>query len=536
MEIKGYKILREISRGPVTTVYLAEQTVLERPVVLKVLNVQWKNENDLIERLRREAKISARLRHPNIINIYDFGISGEHFYLSIEYIKGFTLARLIQQHHPLPPAVVLYIMREILTGLDYAHKMGVIHRDIKPSNIMIQEDGVIKIADFGMAIITDLPGLTEQGSAVGSPAYMSPEQALGKKIDATSDIFSLAVTVYEMLTAHSPFRGLHVAESINKTLNEQPPALHTVREDVPQWLSMLIGNMLEKEARKRPSDCEVLLNRLSSLSGLPDRETFMAYLHDPHTVTLNFVDQPAQSSFRERQPAISRRVLYPFIVFLILVILFLFWPYRSAKQPGAPGALPTDTVTVNQKPHSTGKTGAIAKTGDVIDRAVRKNSLNPDKRILTDSRVGEKSSPIQVQPAELFVVCTPWADIYINDKKVDTTPLRKTISLIPGNYSLQLKNPGFQTYRSNLILHPAQKETLRVTLQNRLGYLNLRVSPWAQVYIDGNYYETTPLSAPLSLPDGKHLIELKNPAFATMKDTVWIEAGRTKQKWLRFKK
>ena len=545
MEIKGYKILREISRGPVTTVYLAEQTALERQVLLKVLNVQWKEEHELIERFRREAKISARLRHPNIVNIYDFGISGDHFYISMEYITGVTLAQFIHRNHPLPPQIVLFVMREILSGLHYAHERGVIHRDIKPSNILIEEGGTVKIADFGMATITDIPGLTEQGSAVGSPAYMSPEQAMGKKIRANSDIFSLAVTVYEMFVGHSPFRGAHVAESIHKTLNENPPPLHAVREDVPEWVALMVAGMLEKDPEKRTADYSVLLNQLNSIRALPDQESFAAYLRDPKAATFIPLDRPETVS-AGKKPAKGRRPLW-YVLSAAAFVLLLFFVLQSVgeNEQGVRQAVLPDTEALKQPPAINLKpdTTAVEMTDKRPLNAVRDIQDTAGKGRKNTPRITERKehtsageSDEKAAPAMLFVVCTPWADVYIDDQKVDTTPLREALSLTPGRYRLRLQNPAFPVYQTDLVLQPAQRETLRVTLQSAVGYLNLRVHPWAKVYIDGVYRETTPLSAPIPLREGKHAIKLENPAFHIIEDTVWIEAGKTSHKRWRFKK
>jgi len=545
VDIEGYKILHEISRGPVTTVYLAEQTALERQVLLKVLNVQWKNEHDLIERFRREAKISARLHHPNIVSIYDFGISGDYFYISMEYINGLTLAQFIRRHHPVPAVVALFIMREILTGLEYAHKRGVVHRDIKPSNILIQDDGMIKIADFGMATITDIPGLTEQGSAVGSPAYMSPEQALGKKLEANSDIFSLGVTVYEMLTAQSPFKGAHVAESIHKTLNENPPSLVTIRDDIPPWFSELIATMMEKEVRQRPQTCAVILRRLNTIKELPDQEMFAVYLRDSDTHIFVMPSEPVEGSRQAGQGKSFMRPILAVSAGLILLFILLFpWQRRAADNREGPILQPDNAlkeimsddssesavVTGKQQPGTSVKNAGdtISKT-EYLENAASSQNLSVKSRELTK----EKNREI---PAEFFVICTPWADIYINGKKKDTTPLNKAILLPAGRYDLQLKNPAYPVFQTDLILRSAQKETLRVSLQGSMGYLDLRVYPWARVFVDGTYRETTPLSAPIALREGRHIITLENPAFASVKDTVWIDAGKTEKKRLRFKK
>ncbi len=156
MEIDGYQIRNEIHRGPVTTVYTAVESDLDRIVLLKVLNTQWYNETDFIERFKREAKICARFNHQNIVSIYGLGHGNGYFYISMEYVDGSTLKERIRKNAPLDFPFILHVSRQILSGLSYAHGQGAIHRDIKPANIMIANDGNIKITDFGMAMVSEI--------------------------------------------------------------------------------------------------------------------------------------------------------------------------------------------------------------------------------------------------------------------------------------------------------------------------------------------------------------------------------------------
>lgn len=207
MVISGYDIQSEIFRGPVTTVFDALHLALGRRVILKILNTQWMNETDLIDRLSREAKICARLDHPNIVKIFDFNRTDNSVYISMEYIDGWTLENLILQKETIEISELINITIQILNGLSYAHSKDIVHRDIKPSNIMITPDRTVKITDFGLAVVSDLPGITGQDQTVGSPAYMSPEQVMAKDVDQRSDLFSLGATLFKLCTGKSPFEA-----------------------------------------------------------------------------------------------------------------------------------------------------------------------------------------------------------------------------------------------------------------------------------------------------------------------------------------
>ncbi len=542
MEIKGYRILREISRGPITTVYLANQVALDRPVLLKVLNVQWREEKDLIERFRREAKICARLKHPNIVSIFDFGESGKHFYISMEYVEGQPLHEFIRQRFPLPFPIVLYLAREILSGLAYAHQQGVIHRDIKPANILISNDGTVKIADFGMAMMTDLPGITAQGNAVGTPAYMPPEQALGKKPQPASDLFSLGVTLYELVSGKSPFQGANVAESLHKTLNETPPPLRKLHPEIPEWFSRLVESLLQKDPQKRPGDAARLLREISRFTRIPTEEQFLTYLDNPGAVQF---EPPLPEVPPVSEPRTVLRFYLTTIALLGLAIVFVFW-LKSKSPTLAPAFSNTDSLSQQaaetlltsespvplEKSDSAGAASIPSTLQGKSPSANRQTSTPAPKSVLpADSIV-----PATQQAARLFIICTPWAHVYIDGEFKDTTPLGEPLTLAPGRHLLELKNPKSRAYaRREIFLTPACTETLRVVLNPGVGYLMVYATPWANVYIDGTLKATTPLSEPLPLEAGKHLVRFQHPNFSAVEDTIEIFPGRTVEKRIRFR-
>ncbi len=538
MVIKGYTIIREINRGPITTVYQARQEALDRSALLKILNVQWKNERDLIARFRREAKICARLHHPNIVTVYDFGTGTEQFYISMEFVEGQSLADLIRDYAPLPIAVVVYLIYEILNGLDYAHRHGVIHRDIKPSNIMLSADGAVKISDFGMAMISGIPGITEQGDAVGSPAYISPEQALGKEITANSDLFSLGVTIYEMINGSSPFKGANIAESINKTLNEEPLPLNVINKGTPDWLSQMVAGMLQKKAKDRVADCAQLLEQLQGV-GQTDAAGMAAYLKNPQP--LNVVADPVPA---EALPVPKRKWIYGFVAVLFVIGLILF-----VNQYRQNGLMPPPFVADSLQEITQENPKENPPAGELTIRTEDKRIKKPQNKTINKTAVPESNRRMNrviapgkekhvnlSEEAGLFVICNPWAEIYVDGEKIDTTPLNEAFFLTAGFHSIELKNPNYKTYLRRIELNDGQTDTLRVTLLPQSGALELRVHPWAKVYIDNAYYETTPLTKPIALTAGIHVLRYENPNFAAIRDTVEIISGETIQKRVRFGK
>ena len=201
--ISGYRLERPIGRGGMSTVYLALQESVQREVALKVLSASLSGEEEFSHRFLHEARIAAGLKHPNIVHIYDVAEAGGFHYIAMEYLSGGAL--LNRRRRQLPHQAALQVLKQIGSALSYSHKRGVVHRDIKPDNILFREDGQAVLTDFGIARAIDSHRMTRTGSIVGTPHYMSPEQARGAKLDGRSDLYSLGIVLHEMLTGHVPF-------------------------------------------------------------------------------------------------------------------------------------------------------------------------------------------------------------------------------------------------------------------------------------------------------------------------------------------
>ena len=262
MEISGYQIDRKIGKGGMATVYLAKQISLDRPVVLKVLDIAKQTENDTqIERFLSEGRIVASLNHPNIITIYDIGIADDNsIYISMEYIEGGDLKSRIGI--PMEPGEALDIVMQITRGLQLAHQHGIVHRDVKPANILFRNDNTPLITDFGIAKrVNDDLSLTSTGIFLGSPNYVSPEQATGDPVDARSDIYSLGCILYEMLTGEKPYKASTVFDVVMQHKEGPIPRLP---EDTSEY-QPLIDRMMAKDPDDRPADAEELLEIISDI-------------------------------------------------------------------------------------------------------------------------------------------------------------------------------------------------------------------------------------------------------------------------------
>jgi serine/threonine-protein kinase len=262
-----YRIIRKLGSGGMANVYLAEDEDLGRRVAIKILNDRYANDDLFIERFRREAKSAAALSHPNIVSVYDRGEAEGTYYIAMEVIEGRSLKELIMTRGPLPIAQALAHTHEILEALRFAHRHGIIHRDIKPHNILIGER--LKVTDFGIAR-AGASQMTEAGSIMGTAQYLSPEQARGAPVTASSDLYSVGIVLYEMLTGKVPFTGDSAIEIAMKHLNEAPKPPSKIRPEIPEELDQVVLRALAKNPEDRYQSAEEFSEDLHRVeAGLP---------------------------------------------------------------------------------------------------------------------------------------------------------------------------------------------------------------------------------------------------------------------------
>ena len=274
-----YEILEVLGEGGMAFVYKAMDTQLERFVAIKTLKPNYVNQETFVERFRREAKTAANLNHPNIVQIFDWGIEEEPFFV-MEYIEGNTLTSIVAKNRTISLSDVLFIGAQVASGLQAAHQKGLVHRDIKPGNIMITPDGKVKVTDFGIVSLqNEESDITKTGSILGTASYISPEQAQGRPVSIESDLYSLGTVLYELIAGKPPFSGESPISTATKHLTDKPEKLSSFRKDIPKGVENAVLKLLEKSTFDRFKSAEdlraVLLQQRTSLQSEQTRENLV---------------------------------------------------------------------------------------------------------------------------------------------------------------------------------------------------------------------------------------------------------------------
>ena len=245
-----YQIIRSIGEGGMANVYLAHDMILDRDVAVKILRGDLADDEKFVRRFQREAIAASSLSHPNIVEMYDVGEDNGKYYIVMEYVEGKTLKSLIKKRGALTLPEVIDIMQQLTSAISCAHDSNIIHRDIKPQNVLIKEDGIVKITDFGIAMALNSNELTQTNSVMGSVHYLPPEQANGKGATLKSDIYSLGIVMFELLTGKLPFRGENAVEIAIKQMKNQIPSVCSINENIPQS----VENVILKACAKNPKN------------------------------------------------------------------------------------------------------------------------------------------------------------------------------------------------------------------------------------------------------------------------------------------
>ena len=427
--IGNFRIVGEIGAGGMAVIYKAVQESLNRTVAIKALKTSVSLDSHFAVRFEREALSMATLQHENILHIYDFQQLGGALFIIMEFVEGIDIYDLLAKCRILPIDVAAIIAMQVARALDYAHYRGIIHRDIKPANIMIAKSGTVKLMDFGIARDPSFGDLTEQGTGLGTPSYMSPEQILGDRLDFRSDIFSLGVVLYQMVCGTKPFIGDEEKSVLHKIRHDKHPSPRRLNPEVSRELERILARCMAKAREARyPStqDLVIALERfIARHCHMNYQARIVQFLHEQGMLSQSEAEQylhPAGADFTkaphlpERSAGMGRLLLLPSALLLSIIATLgvLRWSPlgRSLTHYG----------------HST----APASTG---------------------------------QPGYVRVVVDPWARVYVDGQYIDATPFNKALPLPPGKHRIELKeNPFYNPKVEELVVRSGETQVLKVSL------------------------------------------------------------------------
>lgn len=510
-----YETIQLIKKGFNTAVYLASQKFLNRYVILKILELKEEKDKDFLLRFEREAKILANLDMENVVKVYDYGFFDSQYYIVYEYVKGKSLEEILKERKRLDFLYTLYLFYELTKILKIISEKNIVHRDIKPSNILIREDGLIKIGDFGLAYQKEVKDLTLPGMIIGTPAYMPPEQCLGEKIDERVDIYALGITIIETLSAYNPFFSSSYTQTIQKILNKEELNLKEILKDIDEDFLKILKKATYKKREKRYKNFSFLLNDIEEYIKkkeiiLPSQKEFRDYLF--------LKKEPTKEVKKEKKRKLSLTYFLIPIILISLLIGFLFLiPKRKEK------ILSKESLLEEKK----GKIDTILK--EIIPKK------EEEKTKIRESSITYKKIPTEIPFAYLFINCEPWGKIYLDNNYLFTTPTKEFLKLEPKNYLLTIINDSFGKIET--IINLKEKETLLLffNLKKLKGYLKINVIPWGEVYLDEQFIGITPFSKEIIVEPGKRVLKIKNPNYPVYEETIDFKKGEIIERIIKLK-
>lgn len=503
-----FEIIETLKKDEFTSVYLANHIFLGKKIILKTLDSTNLSDPTILDRFKREAKILAQLDHPNIIKVLDFGMFKDFFYISFEHFESRNL-RSVLKSNELSFEHKSSLFVQMLKGLNYAHQNSIIHRDIKPENILIGSSFNLKIADFGLALAGEENLVTSKSSIVGTPSYMSPEQIRGEKLTNQSDLFSVGIVAYELFTGSNPFIGNDINSTINKILNFNEENLETGLKELPNNIRLAVVSLMKKNPKLRASSAEEILTEL----GIK-------------------IDSPVKS-ISNLKILTKKRLVTIISVIGLLAIVFLIYSMSN-------------NLISNKKNNENEKSVSDNLPIQPIDSEGKKTDELTDIPSLTENKIEQKNSteerknsePIQTNvaqnktipsniPGKLTIECLPWAEVFINGKKADTTPLEEPLRFLPGEYELKLVHPDFPAFTKKIEIKPDEFQFLEINFFELYGFLDCRVYPWGEISIDGISVGQTPFKKPVALEPGRHTLLIFNPNYELHETQINIKNGDT---------
>lgn len=539
--IDKYHIFAEIHKGVITTLYKAFHPQLERIVLIKQLNPEFIADKEIRDRFQQEGLITAKINHPNVIGIYDYSDKNSHPFIVMEFVEGISLAEVITEYAPLPVDIVIAIMNSVCHGIEALHKKNYLHRDIKPANIMISAEGQVKIGDFGFAESQSLAG----DQILGTPGYMAPEDILSNEVDRHSDIFSLGVVFYELLSGENPFRAATPDACFKKIVNFNPLSIKKICPNLPDELAQLCMRMLEKAANNRPASTEELIQTFGSYIKQIDHDAIAFFLQNPDHYKKTFIARESvPAEFLKTEKSRHGKVIWLLIAVIgFLSVIFIIFKMIDFKDRNTDYLATTEIADEDSAMYPNESASSTTTTIDTAKhQAIQKTpmNLNEQNRLLNQSDLSENEpqSDSENRTTNSFLVTIntdPRAWLIIDDDTIGITPVSYPIASVPATLNTKITNPGFPEIIKHIEITEPSDQEFNFSLWEEVGYLIVTVNPWGQIWIDGDSVDVTPRPHPIILSGGQHVLEIRHPATKNITENIYIEPGDTLAKTYRLR-
>lgn len=515
-----FQIIEVLKKDEHAAVFLANHIYLSKKIILKVLNTEKISDQALVERFKREAKILAKLDNPYVIKVLDFGMFKEFFYISFEYIEGFSLRNLLKKEQ-INNEQKKHLMVQLLKGLYYAHLFQIIHRDIKPENIFVDNSLNLKIGDFGLALSAEDNFVTNPYSIVGTPSYMSPEQVRGAKLNAQSDLFSAGIVLYEMYTGKNPLLKENVSLTLNEIMAFDEENISKGLDEQEQEIKDVIYHLIRKNAKDRYA---------TALEALDD----LGVSIEQPTMVLNAEESRMNKNRMKTIAAITTVV----VIVIALIALRVFDSVN--KESGQNISFGDSTYQQTKKQPSE----------DLPNRSDQKDSEDLKKPLIdtqkTDNQLtnqNEQKPNLQELQTEK-VVGNGWLRVravvgtrVVIEGEVYPEALSKVIYLPVGEYNVKFENDDFSSYTEKVKIDAKQETLIRVDFTNQVAFVTFDVRPEALIYIDGSKRgECPPVLRMIPLKPGIRRITLRNSSNKDVDTTINVSKGDTLIFSYKFKK
>jgi serine/threonine-protein kinase len=446
-----YEIIGELGHGAMGVVYKARDPLIDRTVAIKTIGLDMsREESEAFERrFYREAKSAGRLNHSNIVTIHDVGKNDAVAYIAMEFLPGRSLREILDSGVVLPPEKIADIAAQVADGLAYAHENGIVHRDVKPPNIMVLDSGLVKITDFGIALLP-AGSRTLAGTVFGSPKYMSPEQVVGGDVDGRADIYSLGAVLYEMLTGLPPFAGGDLNAVLVQVINETPPAPGSRNKSIAPAFDYIVAKAMAKNRDDRYANA---LAMASDLRNFRDLQLPSVVTHEPHSATT--ARSPDTASAR---PAVAadetahrqRPNLVIYGVPAALVAVLAGWAMLSMRASDRTEPAARDNSAAETLVGATPVSPELPRQErEQVERSAPSQPGTPSQ---TAPSVPKRTPAAATPTARLALAVSPWGEVYVDGSRKGISPPLAEIKLAPGKHTVEIRNTTFQPYTKTVQL------------------------------------------------------------------------------------